>query len=353
MSILVRDEARSSLVRALAFGVLFAFGPVCAGGAVRSTAFADLPQERLEPTRWESGDTTISNEARLDLFRPALERARGGIYVGVGGLQNFTLAAWARSERIFLMDFTRTVVIANRVQVAFLKAAATGQEFRALWSTAGRDRALALIAEEIDPADAATARKVYLWATPFVRRYFARMDRVREAYEYAVFYDDPEAYAYIRGLALDGRILPLEGNLIGATTLRGLGSAARKAGVKVRVLYLSNAEEYFPFRPYPNDFIENVLNLPVDGFSVAIRTVSLHKGRWPWAPGSRLLTTRGFHYGVQSLELFQAWLRGTRAPGGTTGRYARTDVLKMFAAGTRGRPLGLTRLDAPPPDAGR
>ena len=169
-------------------------------------------------------------------------------------------------------------------------------------------------------------------------RYIKRMDRIRAAHDYAAFYDAPEDYAYLRSLALKNRIRPVEGNLLGSVTLRGIGNAAASAGIPVRVFYMSNAEEYFPFRPYPADFIANLNALKGDANSAVIRTVSLNKGIWPWAPGSRLLTTRGFHYGVQSLTDMQAWLAGPE-----------TSVLKMFRVGERGQPVGLTRLGPPAP----
>ena len=95
--------------------------------------FHSMGEENLKPTRWDQGSTTTTNEDRLDLYIPHIQNM-GGAYVGVGSIQNFTLAAWAKVEYLILMDFTRIVPAANKVHIAFLNAAKTPDEFKALWS---------------------------------------------------------------------------------------------------------------------------------------------------------------------------------------------------------------------------
>lgn len=82
--------------------------------------FKETPEEILVPTKWDVGDTTVSNEDRLDLLIPHVQNI-GNAYVGVGSEQNLTIAAWAKSDFIYLMDFTQIVVHANTITIFSLK----------------------------------------------------------------------------------------------------------------------------------------------------------------------------------------------------------------------------------------
>src|SRR5688500_16308575 len=59
-----------------------------------------------------------TSEGYLHVFRPYIEPL-GGAYVGIGSDQGLTLAAWARSERAWLMDYDPPVVHMNRIERAF------------------------------------------------------------------------------------------------------------------------------------------------------------------------------------------------------------------------------------------
>ena len=271
----------------------------------------ESPEETLAPTRWDTGGTTISNEARLDLFRPAMEQANGGVYIGVGSVQNLTLAAWARSEFVYLMDFTRIVVANNQIHVALIKEAPTIEEYLALWSPARNADARAILERAYGQRpDFPFILNTLIQARPFFNAHVQAMTGVSRQYPVQLYFQDPELYARVRALALGDRIRPIKGNLLGDTTLIGIGNAVRQAGAVVRVLYLSNAEEYNDFRPYPAQFQANVRGLPVDQLSVVLRTMSIFEWTHPWAPGSELLMDKGFHYGAQPLGAFQNALAG-------------------------------------------
>src|SRR5690606_23381472 len=113
---------------------------------------------------------------------------------------------------------------------------------------------------------------------------------------YKIWLNDQGLYQRIRTLAQKGRIRALRGNLKGPTTLYGIGEAARKMGVPIRVFYPSNAEEYKLFRPYGPQFTKNLRNLPVDDRSLVLRTISIQRGRLPWADGWKGVSRVGFHY---------------------------------------------------------
>lgn len=104
----------------------------------------ETPQETLVPTKWDVGDTTVSNEDRLDLLIPHV-RNLGNVYVGVGSEQNLTIAAWAKSDFIYLMDFTQIVVHANMITILFLQKGEKKEDFIRLWGKEGEKEALELI----------------------------------------------------------------------------------------------------------------------------------------------------------------------------------------------------------------
>ncbi len=272
--------------------------------------FASSPEERLVPTGWDSGDTTISNEARLELFQ-RVAQGRGGGYVGVGSTQNFVLAAWARSRWVWLMDFTRIVVDANRVHMDFIRESPTPKAFMALWRADSRTRGLEVLRARhgSDPARLRKMEHAYLTASRFVSRRFAQLVGWSRKRGYSTWLTSKKQYDHIRRLVLQGRVRALRGDLNGPRTLCGIGEAAKRMGVVIRVLYPSNAEEYKVFRPYKWTFRRNVRNLPSDARSLVLRTYTFSPSRLVWAPGWKGVSKVGFHYSAQPLREFQGQLR--------------------------------------------
>jgi len=271
--------------------------------------FVASPGERLVPTGWDSGDTTISNEARLELFRQAA-LDRGGGYVGVGSTQNFVLAAWADAQWIWLMDFTRIVVDANRVHIAFIEASPTAKAYQALWQPARRAAGLRILRRRYAKApELAKIEHAYVTAAKFVTKRFGHLARWAKEYRYDTWLTSANLYGRIHRLALRGRIRALQGDLNGPRTLCGIGEAARRMGVIIRILYPSNAEEYKVFRPYKWTFRRNVRNLPADDRSLVLRTYTFSPSRLPWPKGWKGVSKVGFHYNAQPLRSFQRLLR--------------------------------------------
>lgn len=273
--------------------------------ATRQKLFAGVQQEELKPTIWYTGDTTITNEDRLDLFEKHV-KGLGGAYIGVGSTQNLTLAAWARSEWIWLMDFTQIVVRANKIQTAFIKRAKTPAEFRELWRKGAREQAESIIKEEFanDP-DLQELVKTWRICQPYQDKRFRTDDKLAEKYGFRGWLYDQAHYDHIRKLAQAGRIRPIKGDLRGPTTVLSVAAAAKQMNVPLRIVYYSNAEEYFA---YGEQFRKNWTTVPVDDKSLIVRTISVNKGRFPWSPGSHHSTDRGFHYNVMSAALYQEWL---------------------------------------------
>ena len=105
--------------------------------------------------------------------------------------------------------------------------------------------------------------------------------------------------------AMTPRTVVLPGSRKGALVVMaaGIADAARRMGVPVRIIYFSNAEEYF--KAYTPAFRNNVTALPADEKSLVLRTVSVQKRLYPWSPDSEHSTDRGFHYNIMGAKLFQ------------------------------------------------
>ncbi|UPY79278.1 hypothetical protein FH581_010680 [Leptospira weilii] len=296
--------------------------------------FKETPQEILVPTKWDVGDTTVSNEDRLDLLIPHVQNI-GNAYVGVGSEQNLTIAAWAKSDFIYLMDFTQIVVHANTITILFLKKGEKKEDFIRLWSKEGEKEALELIQTSFP--DPEVYKKVYKQASPFIRKRHRTNLMLAKKYNYKMFQTDEEQYSYIRKLAIDGRIFPVRGNLLGNITLTGIGNTLKKVGHKIGVIYFSNAEEYFS---YPQEFKNSILNLPIEENSLVVRTISVRKDLFPWSPGSEISTDRGFHYCVQKISNFQKWL--------TSNKPGLRSLQIMVEGGTVDKKNGITVVDKEP-----
>ncbi|HRP70533.1 MAG TPA: hypothetical protein PLY93_13475, partial [Turneriella sp.] len=260
--------------------------------------FWSSPEEVLKPTIWDTGDTTVTNEDRLEIFQPHIAGIGGG-YFGVGSIQNFTLAAWARSEYIWLMDFTRVVVAANKIHTAFLKRLSGPEEHRLMWDKKKSATAVDKIIDKEfknDP-DLAFIKQSYRKASPYLMITFGFLDKIIKKRQYKFWLNDQEQYNYLKSLAQQNKIRALKGDLNGDTTVKGIATAARQMGVPMRILYYSNAEEYF--NGYKPPFKNSFSQMPVDDKSFVVRTISFNKGKFRWAEDSDLSTDRGFHYSLQ------------------------------------------------------
>ena len=278
--------------------------------------FHSSPEEKLKPTIWDLGDTTICNEDRYDLFYEYIKEL-GGAYFGVGSIQNFSLAAWARSEWIWLMDFTRIVVAANKIHIAFLKEAKTPYEFRRLWAKDSKEAAFDIIQKEYgSQPDHEFIQKAWKVAGHFLRKRMKLLDFLTRKRQYKIWLNSIKDYNYLRSLALSNRIRSLRGDLTGNIAVRNIAQTAKKMQIVVRIAYFSNAEEYFKYyddkdkllRGYSNTFRESWRLMPFDAQSVILRTVSILKGKFPWPEDSNYSTDRGFHYNIMPAANFQRWL---------------------------------------------
>jgi hypothetical protein len=228
------------------------------------------------------------NEHHLDVFAERLGQARGGGYIGVGADQAFLLIGWADPELAWLIDYDADVVAILRIHLEFLRAAQTPERFFELWSREGKARARELLHDDPDALALYRAN---------IRVIHNRLEELRAAPERSGvpnYLTDPALYQRVRALALADRIRPMVGDLLGSVGLQGIGEAARELDVPIRVLYLSNAEEYWP--DYGERFRANIAALPWHDEAVILRTLLT------WS------RNRDYAYNLQSAANFSAWL---------------------------------------------
>lgn len=221
-----------------------------------------------------------SNETRHDLFFPYVENV-GGCAIGVGSDQTFTAAAKARSTFLFMMDIDRRVVELHQMHRIFVLASETPEDNWAWWDAKNADKAKALLAEKLPETGVSEASikrtlRGYGAYRETVYRHLGRViSRERDGAK-VTWLSDSDSYAHIRALYQTGRVRIMQGNLAGEHSMRTAATACEALGETMRVIYMSNAEEYFTYTP---DFVANVQAQPTDEQSVLLRTIYSKKWR--------------------------------------------------------------------------
>jgi hypothetical protein len=271
-----------------------------------------------------------SNEIRPYLWREVIQDL-GGIYVGVGTDQNYVMAGWAKPDLLILMDFDQLVVDLHLIYRAAFVAASNPKDFMALWSKKNAKTFQALLALTIpDPELRKTMVEDFkAWRRPIEIR-LDNLRRWHQEQKIKTFLDDPEQYAYLSGLFRNNRVLAIRGDLTATRTMRGIGQLAKVVNLLIRVLYLSNAERYFP---YSQDYKDNILALPFDERSIVLRTTGLGS----WANGDP------FYYVYQSGLNFLEWIKAPQIMQVATMIRYRTAQKQKYL-------YSIDKLPPPPPE---
>lgn len=213
-----------------------------------------------------------SNEVRHDVWFPHVA-GKGGAYLGVGSDQNYTLAAAAGSEFVFLADIDQSVVDLHRNYEVLIEASPDPAALHAKFSAENAEATIALLtAAHADLPEPERRRllRLYRNARETVRVHLGRVIKRTENGTPTSWMSDKAMYDRVRLLFQHDRVRAMAGNLVGPNALKTAGAAAKALGVPVRVVYFSNAEEYFMYTP---QFIANVEALPVDESTVVLRTI--------------------------------------------------------------------------------
>ena len=259
----------------------------------------------------------VSNEWRHDLWFEHL-RDLGGAFVGVGTDQCYTLAAVQNARMIWVVDFDPLVPLVHRIYGVLVPASDDPDALVARFDAANADATESLLREGL-AGDSALERivGVYRRNRERMHRYLGRVRRNRPHGVAASWLSDPALYARVRALHVGGRVIARNGDVTADGALRAVGRAAEALQIPVRVLYFSNAEQFFPYGP---DFRANLTALPIDERSVVLRTFR-HRSA-PYPEGDR------WHYVVQPTTDMRARIE--------EGGYRHSRQLVMDLLGSRG-----------------
>lgn len=241
-----------------------------------------------------------SNERRHDTWFPYVE-GLGGAFVGVGPDQCYTVAAAQGAELMFLLDIDHMVVDVHNNYQVLIEASETPEQLHQRFHESQQDASLALLEEAYGDADNKTRRlrlQTYRASRETIYRHLEHVIKRHQGDAQTSWLSNPDYYAHIRTLYQNDRVRIMDGDLTGADTMISVGIAATKLDTPVRVLYLSNAEEYYK---YTNQYQANIAGIPGDEQSVVLRTI--YNKEWEHADSL-------WNYQVQPLASYQAYLEG-------------------------------------------
>ena len=257
------------------------------------SSLSDKKPEMLDGVRPEKFGQHyyVSDEGHADMFKPYIDGIGGG-YVGIGSDQAYLYIGWARPQFAWTVDYDDEVVGMHELQQAFIAAAATPDEYRTLWSKERTADAKAIIAQ-IAPEGPQRKRLVRILGQgqPRMKR---RMARLAKHLTVPTYLTDQGIYDYLRGMIKHGCMRPLLVDLLADKGMKGIGEVMTQVGLPVRVLYMSNAEEYWT---YTDQFRANVRGLPIDDRSLALHTQASN-------------ANEDYRYTAQPMTLFKVWLDG-------------------------------------------
>lgn len=270
----------------------------------------------------------VSNELRHELFRPAV-LDRGGLLIGVGTDPNYLFAGWARSEAMILFDFDQSIADLHKVYGVLFAHAKGPAGFLDLWTSRRRKEVEGWLAGAFPSAhERRRVRSAYRTAAPLVRARLSKERSRLKGLKIASWLDNAEQFDHLKHLWESGRVIAVRGDLVGPRTLAAIGRAAAEAGLTVGVLYLSNAEQYFP---WTGRYRDNISALPMDERTVVLRTLGI--GGLGFADGH-------YHYGVQGGPSLKKWLADGRAKSAAA----------LMRCRTPGKLFGTSSLDLAPED---
>ena len=295
---------------------------LCVTSLVHAGGFDELPSDPKPPKTTRSNHYVVSNEKRHFLFKDAIEGI-GGVFVGVGSDQVYLMGAWAKPEILVPMDFDQFIVDLHAIyKMVFLKAT-TPAAFLEVWADDAGIRQLIKDGAK-DPAHETTLLEVLDFGRKTI---VSRLRRTKKQYtklNVPTFLTDQSQYDFLVGLLKAGKVFPVRGDLTKDRTMLAIAKAARDANLHIGAIYLSNAEQYFPFS---KQYRENFKALPFNERSVVLRTLPDGK--------------KQYYYFTQKGTLFQDWMERARI------RKVFTMLkLRRVVPGTRER---LFKLESEPP----
>lgn len=235
----------------------------------------------------------IGNEWALQAFREDIKDIGGG-YMGVGPDQAYLFIGWQKPELAWLADYDPAVKRVHALYRALLMAAKTPEEFVGYFDRNKVETAAAAIASTTEGAETKSLQAIHRRNRKW---FFFRLRKLRRKLRDAkvdTYLTDQETFDYIKAMFAANRIRPLVSNLNDTDGVAGITEAAKKLDVPIRVVYVSNAEEYW--KTYDPNFRANMAALHTDDQSVFLRTRLIWK------------INEDYMYIVQPFDNLRAWL---------------------------------------------
>lgn len=267
--------------------------------AQRAVLFGS-PEDDVPPKRdgilgmHEEEHYITGNERTLDLWHEHIADVGGG-YLGVGTDQGYLLVDWARSDVAWFVDYDPEVQVVHELYRRFFMGADTPEELLALWGKDGRAAAKALLEAETEPARAKQLTLAYDTYRAEIEKRLRKVEQRMRKVELPCYLTDLARYQHLRTMLEEGRIRPMLANLLDDRGVTGIAEAARTLEVPIRVIYLSNAEQYW--RRYAPQYRQNIAALPLADDALLLRTLL------------RVSIDKDFHYNVQPARNYVEWLQ--------------------------------------------
>jgi formylglycine-generating enzyme required for sulfatase activity len=274
--------------------------PVCAEEVVSAWNFPNKKGGRSETDCRDPVSYPYSNEHKLVVFRRFAQNQGGG-YVGVGADQNYDFISLAKPRWAWLFDYDPNIVRLHRALKALILAAETPQDFLTFFEPKNAQKGAQVIRDfyKGDPAGEGY-RYLFLRYQNLVGERYRRKAVPRSDDPGFGWLSDPARYAVVRTLYQQDRVVILGGDMLADKAMRGIGAAARKLGVPIRIFYTSNAPTSWGGQITPA-WRANVAALPFDDVSVVLVT---------WNHGS-FGGKDYWHYQVQRALTYQSRLQNS------------------------------------------
>ena len=281
--------------------------------AVEAQVFSNIGSD--SETVLTSGEVGkfIPGELRQDLFRPKIHRI-GGVYLGVGGLENYAMIAWARSELVILLNPDSSLSDLHQLIKICLLNADTPEAFLSLWKEDSLVVLENLVRDEVpDQIKRNRILKVMYAARTAIEGKLEEF-KMRDGWvKTPSFVSNQEQYSHLVTLARSKRIFTANGELSGRVTMREISELLSRYSYVLRVGYWGREEQSLRDTAA---FYKNIMRLPTDGTAQILRTRSWNNSLPDGTPGPIQHS-----YSVQSFSNLREWVQ----------REAEDEVLEAIA----------------------
>lgn len=238
--------------------------------AEQKAALAAIREEPAPPNLMYSTHFLVSNEDEHPLWYETI-KDRGGIYAGVGADQSFVFAGWAKSEYLVLVDFDRWVCDLNEIHGLVFELAEKPEDILGFWEYKNQSKTRAAVKERwTEPEEQKRKLRVLSSARADVKKQFERLQKRYQRTKLPYFGNDEAQLAHIKKLFAQGRVRAVRGDLTGPDTMQDLAKFAKAVNRPLRLLYLSNAEDYFDYKD--RNFAANIKAQYFDDKSLILQT---------------------------------------------------------------------------------